>query len=195
MNSQRVEVKMSEKVKSAEHRRDHEHRDLVNESAIKSHESTTQPEQQDDLDTIRKSIEQYAEKSDTVQHRSQENNHELHHEMSDMSSSAIKQKTYQKTIKNTQKHLKPLPRAFSRIVPNPVVESSSVVLEKTLARPQGIILGSLFGLAGSLFMYFTAKKFGFSYNFLVFGLLYVGFYIVGLIVEPVMRQLFRLIKK
>lgn len=195
MNLHQAEDKMSEKIKSSEHQQQHENHNLVEKLANNNHEKTAQPEKHDDLDSIRKSIEKYAEKSDTVQHRSLENNPENQHGNSELSSSAIKQKTYQKTLKDTQKHLTPFSRTLSRIIHNPVVESSSIILEKTAARPHSILLGSLFGLAGSIFMYFTAKKYGFSYNSLVFILLYIGFYLVGLILEPVLRQLSRLFKK
>ena len=58
--------------------------------------------------------------------------------------------SYKKTMKETQAHMKPAERSFSKVIHNPAVEKTSEVLGSTVARPNAILMGSLFAFLFTL---------------------------------------------
>jgi hypothetical protein len=97
----------------------------------------------------------------------------------------LKRTAYKRSLRKVQSQLNPVERNFSRIIHQPVIDKASELAGKTIARPQGILFGGIFACLGSvLFLYFT-KHYGFSYNYLVFLLLFVGGYAFGLVVDMI----------
>ena len=100
-----------------------------------------------------------------------------------------KQQLY-RTLKNLQQHL-PLPqRALSRIVHQPVVDALSEVGGKTVARPSGILGGGICAFLGSLLFLYYAKHVGYGYNYLLFVVLFVGGFGIGLVLETLIWFLY-----
>ena len=71
------------------------------------------------------------------------------------------------------------------------MESISNVGAQTIARPSGLLGGSIAAFAGSLTLYFLAKQYGFRYNYLMMFMLFVGGFAIGGIVELLGWKLFR----
>ena len=95
----------------------------------------------------------------------------------------IKQDAYQRTLKHAQKHMSKTEKAFSKTIHNPVVEKVSDVGAKTIARPSGLLFGSLLAFISSTAVLYISKHNGFKYNFLFFAIIFIGGYFCGLILE------------
>jgi hypothetical protein len=103
----------------------------------------------------------------------------------------LKADAYKKTIRKIQSQL-PLPeRVASRIIHQPVVDALSNVASKTVARPSGFFFGSLVALLGSSAFLYMAKNYGFTYNYAVLFMLFVGGFALGLILELLFRVVVR----
>jgi len=81
-------------------------------------------------------------------------------------------------------------KSFSNFVHKPVIDSLSEVTAKTVIRPSAILMGGLFTLVGSSVYLYLNKQTGFKYNFFVAIILFLGGFIVGLILELMYRVLF-----
>jgi len=66
-----------------------------------------------------------------------------------------------------------------------VVRITSEAASKTISRPSGLLGGGLMAFAGSLVYLYLAKHIGFRYNYLLFTLLFVGGFAVGLCLEVI----------
>ena len=103
----------------------------------------------------------------------------------------LKQLMFKRTLTHVQKQLSGPARAFSKVTHSPVVETISNGAEKTVARSKGILVGSIIAFLGSAYSLYSAKYFGFSYNALVFLLLFVVGYLVTTLVELVVAKVRR----
>jgi hypothetical protein len=95
----------------------------------------------------------------------------------------LKKDAYKRVIKKTQNNLSKTEKTFSKAIHNPVIEKVSDVSAKTVARPSGILFGSIGAFVASLVIYFISKRSGFEYNYLLFVMVFVGGYFIGLIAE------------
>lgn len=163
--------------------------ELTNEAVKKSQEkaSKSSHEHKKNLENIRSQIEQEStNKKDEAEKilRSEET------EKDDRSAYVGKdllEESYRRTLRRTRHKLSPQMRTFSKVVHNPVVESVSEVLDKTVARPSGVLAGGVFALVGSSTLLWIARHYGYEYNFLVFALLFAAGFFIGLLVELVLR--------
>lgn len=95
---------------------------------------------------------------------------------------ALKADAYMQTLSRIQKRLNPRERTFSKVIHNKTVDTISNVGAVTVARPSGILGGSICAFIGSLVLYFMSRHYGFRYNYLMLFLLFVvGFAVGGLI--------------
>ncbi len=81
-------------------------------------------------------------------------------------------------------------KRFAKIIHKPFIDNSSEVLAKTLIRPSGILCGSIFTLIGSIYYLIISRSTGFSYNFFVALLLFAGGFLLGILIEFVLRLIF-----
>jgi hypothetical protein len=100
-----------------------------------------------------------------------------------------KQRAYTHTIKHVQSRLSKPSRRFSRVIHSPVVERASETMEKTIARPSGILGGALFATIGLAVMSFFARKYGFTLSGTELILFVSAGWLFGLIVEFVWKKL------
>ncbi len=101
----------------------------------------------------------------------------------------IKMASYKKTLQNVRKKLPAHDRTLSRVIHQPAVEAVSEVASKTVARPSGFLGGSLVAFLGTAGFLFLTKYFGYSYNYTVLMVLFVGGFALGLILELILRTL------
>ncbi len=95
----------------------------------------------------------------------------------------LKLEAYRKLLKSTQEQLPQVQRRFSQFVHKASIESISEVASKTIARPVGIALGSLITFVGVSITLLMAYRYGFTYNYLLFVLLFIGGYIAATALE------------
>lgn len=106
-------------------------------------------------------------------------------------SRALKQQTFHRTLTRVRKQLSAPNRALSKVVHQPVVDAVSQATGKTIARPSGLLGGSIVAFVGSSVFLWMAKYYGFSYNYLLFAMLFVAGFALGMIIELVIFSIRR----
>ena len=95
----------------------------------------------------------------------------------------LKSITLRRELQQVRRKLPAPQRVLSRVIHQPVVRAASEAAGKTISRPSGLLGGGFMAFLGtSAYLYFT-KHIGVQYNYLVFALLFVGGFIIGLILE------------
>lgn len=97
----------------------------------------------------------------------------------------LKAITLRRELKNIQRKLPASQRVLSRWIHKPTVRIASEVAGKTVTRPSGLLGGGLVAFLGTTGYLILAKNAGLEYNYLVFLVLFVGGYIIGLVLEYV----------
>ncbi len=97
-----------------------------------------------------------------------------------------------RSLQRVRKHLSPANKVLSKAVHAPAIDTLSKAGEKTIARPTGLLTGSIVALAGSSYLLYSAKHYGYTYNYLVLFILFGGGYVVGLAIEILIYTLRRL---
>lgn len=105
-----------------------------------------------------------------------------------ISQKKLKSDAYKKSMKQVRRKLSKPDRAFSKVIHSKAVESVSDISSTTIARPSGILGGGICALAGSSFLLFMSKTYGFKYNYFIFFVFFVGGFFVGMIGELIFRQ-------
>ncbi|HSX46783.1 MAG TPA: hypothetical protein VLF87_02225 [Patescibacteria group bacterium] len=95
----------------------------------------------------------------------------------------LKATAYRRTLKSVQKKLPAPVRSFSKVVHSNMVDKASVIGAQTIARPSGILGGSLFALLGSGVLFYYSRHYGFRYNYLLAFILFIGGYALGSALE------------
>jgi hypothetical protein len=108
---------------------------------------------------------------------------------SHLSQRTLKEQAYRQGLSKIRHHLPANQRTFSKIIHQPVVNTVSEVGSKTIGRTSGLLFAGIFTLVGSTFVLFAARHYGFSYNFGIFIALFVGGYLLGILVELVLGLL------
>jgi hypothetical protein len=78
-------------------------------------------------------------------------------------------------------------RTLSKVIHQPVVRKVSEVASGTVSRPSGILGGGVLAFIGTSSYLYLAKHMGFEYNFGVFILLFVGGFVLGLVLEMIVH--------
>ena len=103
----------------------------------------------------------------------------------------LKNMTFNRSLNTARRHMGAPSKALSKVIHQPVVEKVSDVAGATVARPSGILGGGLFALIGSALLLYATKHYGYQYNYLVFGMLFVAGFVAGMIIELVVRTVLR----
>ena len=103
--------------------------------------------------------------------------------------SDLKNIKYKRTLQSVRKDLKPSERVLSKVIHNQTVDAVSEVAGKTIARPSGFLTGAIFAFIGSSVFLWVTKHYGYQYNFLFFVMLFASGFVIGLLVEAVLRLL------
>ena len=96
---------------------------------------------------------------------------------------AQKKAGYKKTLKSIQKEMNPAERTFSKVIHNPVVEATSEVASKTVARPAALLAGSLSALVLTTIIYAVAKYFGYVLSGFEWIATFILGWVIGLIID------------
>lgn len=103
----------------------------------------------------------------------------------------LKKETFNRTMVRVRKKLSAPARTFSKIIHQPVVDSISQVGSQTVARPSGLLGGSIVAFLGSSTFLWMARHYGFTYNYLLFAILFVAGFAIGMILELIIFVLRR----
>lgn len=98
-------------------------------------------------------------------------------------SSELLSQTYQRTLVSVRNRLSKPEKTFSKTVHNPLVEKASDLAGSTIARPSGILFGSIFSFIGSLVGYIIARRLGGEIPYSIFAFMFVVGFVFGLILE------------
>ncbi len=86
-----------------------------------------------------------------------------------------------------QKHLTPSEKIGSKIFHQPMVERASEIGSKTVARPSGVLTGSIFSFITSLVAYYFAKQNGYDMTYSIFIVSFIVGFFLGILAEFVYR--------
>ena len=175
--------KRTHKIESATNKHEssagHEHTELA-----KHHEKVAESpseKQPKTLEEIRQDVEKSSLSSEQLK---KEEFKELEQESSQtFVQKELKNITLKKTLSKIQTQLPAPERTFSKVVHSPVVDKLSNVGEKTIARPIGILGGGALALLGSLFSTYFSRRFGMSYNLLMFAIVFSIGYVFATALE------------
>lgn len=103
----------------------------------------------------------------------------------------LKKNTLNRTLARIRKQLPASSRTLSKVVHQPVVDAVSQVGGQTIARPSGLLGGSIVAFVGSSIFLWMANHYGFTYNYLLFAILFVGGFAVGMALEFLIAALRR----
>lgn len=177
---------MSEKLHHKAEHKGETSRELKERIEALQHKAESQAEKskhehKDNLEQIRSKIESTAK----TKHEHEPARHQegAEHDRPALINKELKNIAYRRTLKRTQNKLPAPARAFSKVIHNPIIEATSEVAGKTIARPSGILLGGLFAFIGSSVFLWVSRHYGYEYNYLLFFLFFVGGFFVGLTVE------------
>lgn len=99
----------------------------------------------------------------------------------------VKKLRMEQSLKQVRRELTPTERIFSKVIHQPAIKAVSEASAKTVTRPSGLLGGGLLAFVGTSGYLYLAKHIGFRYNYLVFSLLFVGGFALGLVLELVVR--------
>lgn len=95
--------------------------------------------------------------------------------------------TFGKEMRHIRRNLGSLDKVGSKIIHQPLIRSVSEASSKTLTRPSGLLGGGIVAFLGTgTYLYYT-KHIGLKYNYTIFLMLLVGGFIIGLLVEALIR--------
>jgi hypothetical protein len=104
---------------------------------------------------------------------------------------SLKTTAYDRTLQSVRQRLPKQAQLFSKVAHNKTVEAISNVSAKTVARPSGLLVGSIFAFVGSLLLLYFSKHYGFTYNYALFMLLFICGFLLGAVIELIIWSLYR----
>ena len=150
------------------------------EKAEKGEQNEEDLEQRASAETIRKSIEATAVSGKEMTPSKPEKTQQPH---SFGAHAKLKLDAYKKLLSTTREQLPKPEQYFSSFAHKPVIETVSEVASKTVARPVGIAWGSLLTFIGVSVTLFLSYRYGFTFNYLLFVLFFIGGYTITTVLE------------
>lgn len=98
-------------------------------------------------------------------------------------SSELKSQTLDRTLSRVRRRLSKPERTLSKVVHQKTVEAVSDVTGKTIARPSGILVGSICAFIGSLIAYLVARRVGGELSPSIGIIFFAGGFVVGIVGE------------
>lgn len=142
--------------------------------------------------TLRNTVEQEAVSGfeySATELQKQPNQNAMHHHGA--VTRELRAMTYKRALVRLRKRQSASDKVLSKIVHQGAVDAASETLGKTVARPSGMIGGGLFALIGTTILLFTARHYGFQFNYLVFFCLFAVGLLFGQLCEIAIRLLRR----
>jgi len=179
---------MSEKIIHPEHHKNHEagkdhkeHAERVKNHHERAAEHAKKELSEVNLAKLREEAKTHAE----VAAKTTEKHQDKEPEATLGTPHTLKAHAYEQSLKRLQKKLSKPDRALSKVVHNKTVEAISGVGASTVARPSGVLGGSICAFVGSVLLLYMARHYGFRYNYLLLFILFVGGFMLGSLIELV----------
>lgn len=99
----------------------------------------------------------------------------------------LKDMAFSRAMTRARKKLSRPSRAFSKVVHNEVVDRTSETAGKTVARPVGLLWGSVFAFIGTSGLLWITRRNGYEYNYLLVIILFIVGLVVGNLAELAWR--------
>jgi hypothetical protein len=96
---------------------------------------------------------------------------------------AQKRAGYKKALRSIQKEMNPVERTFSKVIHNPIIETTSEAASKTVARPAALLAGSLAALILTTIVYIVAKYYGYVLSGFEWIVTFLIGWAIGLIID------------
>lgn len=165
----------------------HEHHRKAHEHKAHEAEKAKRERSNQNIEKIKQMAESEAKKSEKiVAHETPKTEHDSGLGMQQ----TLKADAFKRVMTHTRRKLSKPARAFSRFTHNNLVDKVSGVSAQTVARPSGILGGSICAFLGSVVVYYFAKHYGFEYNYLFVFVLFIGGYVIGAILELLIWALY-----
>lgn len=167
-----------------------EHRERISRH-YESKAENSKHEHNENLEKILGKIESTAKTGAELNSRHTATEKPDHHKNPHFVGKQLKENHLKRSLRKIQADLKPYQRPLSKLIHNGAVEQLSEIGEKTIARPDGLLVGGLSSLLTSIAVLIACKYYGYEYNYFI-GLISfpVGF-AIGLLGELVLRPLKR----
>jgi hypothetical protein len=95
----------------------------------------------------------------------------------------LKSITLRRELQDIRRQLPGPQRLLSRVIHQPAIRAISEISAKSVSRPSGLLGGGLVAFLGTSGYLYLTRHLGFTYNYLIFLLLFVGGFGIGLALE------------
>lgn len=166
---------------SSSERYEHEHH----------HETTSnvRHEHQENLDEIMSKVEETARTSSQELARYREDEAKHAPPERQFVGDELKGNTLKRSLRQIRKNLKPYQRPFSKFLHNTAVEGISEASAKTIARPEGLLFGGIASFLASIAVLLACYYYGYEYNYFIGLISFPTGFVLGLIIEFLIRPL------
>jgi hypothetical protein len=170
---------------------------IEHERSIEAHDheaekARAETRQSEDLEAARREIIKESSEKDKVldkisaEHSQEAKEHEI--ESRRPVNSDLKQATFNKEIRHIRRKLSSSDRLGSKFIHQPIVKNLSEISSKTITRPSGLLGGGIVAFLGTSTYLYLTKHMGLRYNYSIFLFLLIAGFILGLIIEAVIRM-------
>lgn len=166
---------------------DHEHSAKLEKQIVQKAEMAQSAGASEDLSRIAKRAETHAEASENIKVNEHVNNEP---DATLGMQQTLKSEAYQHTLKSIRAKLPKTSKAFSKFAHHKVVDVLSEAGAKTVARPSGLLGGSLVSFAGSLILLYYSRHYGFTYNYALLFMLFIAGFLAGVVLEIIIWTLY-----
>jgi len=142
-------------------------------------------EHQKKIETIRRSIENRAEKTEAIKIDSAET--KAHDSKPHFVSSSMRNYSLNQSLKSIRRNLTPAEKQFSRIIHNQAVDQISEVSSNTIARPSGLLVGGISAFCSSIAVMIICRYFGYEYNYFIGIAAFVIGFGIGIVFEAIFK--------
>jgi hypothetical protein len=170
----------NEHMLSAEAKSSEEHKGApTNPEELKPHEVTHGNNEH--LKKLQDSIDKQQDSQNALAHFTETEQPKNTHPL--IASLQLKTASWSRQMTRTRKRLNPLDRAASKLIHSPIVDKPSEFIGKTIARPQGMLWGSIIAFFGTSALLWTTNYYGYEFNYLLVILLFLGGSLLGTAIE------------
>lgn len=140
---------------------------------------------EEELSQLRKTVEKEAE-SQSARSMQQEDR-EPEAQSTYWFSKEYHQIAYQQLLRRVQRQLKPRQQVGSKIIHQQTVEKLAELGENTIARPSGVLVGSIVAFIASFVVYINARLNGYDMTYNIFITAFLGGFLIGVTIELVIK--------
>jgi hypothetical protein len=162
-------------------------KELLNEAKREAGEARNH--HQEKLEDIRHEIEQNASQTNEMSVGEQTDSEGPASTNTYWNSREYRDVAYKQLLNKARKHLNKQEKMASKIFHQPVIERASEIGSKTVARPSGVLVGSIVSFIASAITYVLSKRYGYDMSYAVFMMSFIGGFAIGVLGEFSVRSI------